>query len=201
MQTTLANTIKSRNIPMKLRIIASILIFISAYSPLSFVFLIQDFDFAVNKLKHPQAVFIMLGISLLSCLILSIAVRTVRSSNAPVKVKSSSIRSGELINYSIPYMISFFIMDLSNPNQYLSFGFFMLLMYWMTMKTHNIFINPILAIMGYGIYNVRYELDGKEFEDFFLVKGERLQTDQKYKIQRISECLYIVTERIPKVQT
>lgn len=184
---------------MKLRLISSLLIFLSAYSPLSIIFLIQDFDFAKKKLSHPEIVWPILGLSVISCLLLWIAVRFLRSSSPPITVKSVSNRSGELINYSIPYMISFFVMDLGNLKLLLSFGFFMFIMYWLTMKTHNIFINPVLAVMGYNIYDVHYERNGKECEDFLLVKGSRLRKNERCRIVEISEQLYVVTERNPEV--
>ncbi len=39
---------------MRLRFGASILIFLSAYAPLSVIFLIQDFDFAKKEVMHPR---------------------------------------------------------------------------------------------------------------------------------------------------
>lgn len=184
---------------MKLRILSSILIFISAYSPLSIIFLIQDIDFKSKSLQHPGIVFIIMGISLISCIIIWCAVKFIKVSSPPVKIISVSNRSGELINYSIPYMISFFVMDLGDTKLLLSFGFFMFIMYWLTLKTHNIFINPILACMGYNLYDVKYEKDGKEYEDFFLVKGNRMKSGENCRIIEFSEQLYFVTERNPEV--
>lgn len=184
---------------MKLRFMSSLLIFLSAYSPLSIIFLIQDFDYAIEKIMHPQIVWPIIGISALSCFLLWAAVRSPQTSYPPITIMSVSNRSGELINYSIPYMISFFVMDLGDLRLLLSFGFFMFIMFWLTMKTHNIFINPVLAVMGYNIYDVHYKRDNNECEDFFLVKGKRLQKDERCRIVEISEQLFLVTERNPEV--
>lgn len=94
-------------------------------------------------------------------------------------------------------MISFFVMDLGSINLILSFGFFMLIMFELTLKTHNIFINPILAAMGYNLYDVKYQKNGNEFENFFLVKGERLKESETCRIFEVSEQLFLVTERNP----
>lgn len=185
---------------MKLRPWASLLIFVSAYSPLSVIFLIQDFDFkGTHRLIHPMAVWSILGVSIISCILVWASVHFMKSSGPPVVIRKVSNRSGELINYSIPYMISFFVIDLGNINQLLSFGFFMLIMYWMTLKTHNIFINPILACLGYNLYDVLYESDGKEYEVCFLIKGDRLRVGETCRRVEISEQLFLVTERNPKV--
>lgn len=184
---------------MRLRFISSLLIFLSAYSPLAVIFLIQDFDLEKNELMHPGIVWPILGISVISCILIWSAVHFLKVSSPPVIVKSVSNQSGELINYSIPYMISFFVMDLGDLKLLLSFAFFMLIMYMLTMKTHNIFINPILAVMGYNIYEVRYERNGIECEDFFLIKGDRLRKNEQCRIIEVSEQLFVVTERNPEV--
>lgn len=181
---------------MQLRWFSSILIFLSAYSPLSIIFLIQDIDFKTGDINHPWIVSSMLAVSFISCFFIWAAVRFTSVSTPPVTVVSVSNRSGELINYSIPYMLSFFVMDLSNINLLVSFAFFMVIMYWMTLKTHNIFINPVLAMMGYNIYDVHYKRDGYELQDFFLVKGNRLRKNEACRVVELSERLLLVTERI-----
>lgn len=186
---------------MKLRFLSSVLIFISAYSPLSIIFLIQDFDTQKKSLEHPGVLWPIIWVSVLSCIIVWVAVSFIKDSRPPVTIKKVSNRSGELINYSIPYMISFFVMDLGDTKLLLSFLFFMIIMFIITLKTHNIFINPILACMGYNLYDVTYERDGKEYEEFFLIKtkGERLRDGESCRIMELSEQLYLVTDRNPKV--
>ncbi len=184
---------------MRLRFVASILIFLSAYAPLSVIFLIQDFDFAKKEIMHPWLIVVILVISALSCILLWISVSGLKTSSPPITVKSVSNRSGELINYSIPYMISFLVIDMGNVNLVVSFVFFMCILYWLTKNTHNFFINPVLAGMGYGLYTVRYERNGHDCEDAFLVKGSRLRKNERCRICEISEQLYVVTERSPEV--
>jgi len=184
---------------MKVRFLPSVLIFISAYAPLSIIFLIQDWDLQNRRLEHPLTVWTILGISMISCIVVWSAVRLLKSSEPVVTVESVSNRSGELINYSIPYMISFFVMDLGDIKLLLSFGFFMVIMYWLTLRTHNIFINPILACMGYNLYDVKYLRNGKEYETFFLVKGSRLAAEEVCRTIQLSEQLILVTERNPEV--
>jgi hypothetical protein len=180
---------------MKLRLLSSILIFISAYSPLSIIFLIQDIDLQKGQLKNPEIVWPFLAISVISCLLLYASVKLLKVSTPPVKIKKVSLSSSELINYSIPYMISFFVMDLGDKQMLYSFLFFMLIMYWLTLKTHNIFVNPILAVLGYNLYKVTYERNNSEYEDTFIVKGARLVAGDTCRVVELSEQLYLVTER------
>ncbi len=184
---------------MKLRFPMAVIIFLSAYSPLAIIFAIQDFDFEAYSWEHPYLVSWIFAASLISCIIVWASVKLLKTSSPPVKVIQVSNRSGELINYSIPYMISFFVMDLGDINMLVSFAFFMCIMFWMTLKTHNIFINPVLAMLGYNLYDVRYELNKKEYENFFLIKGERLSSGEQCRIIEISEQLYLVADRNPEV--
>lgn len=184
---------------MKLRLISSIFIFLSAYSPLAIILAIQDFNFDTWKFEHDLIVFSLLGVAVLSCVVVIVAVNCIKTSSPPVNVIDISNRSGELVNYSIPYMISFFVMDLDNTNLLLSFLFFMLMMFILTLKTHNIFINPILAIVGYNLYEVTYQRNNKQYQDFCLVKSPRLMVNEQCRMIEVSEKLFIITERNPKV--
>ena len=80
-----------------------------------------------------------------------------------------------------------------------SFGFFMFIMYVLTLKTHNIFINPILAVIGYNIYDVKFDKNGRELQAYFLIKGDRLKKTETCRIVELSEHLYLVTERNPSL--
>ena len=71
-------------------------------------------------------------------------------------------------------MVTFFVMNLDDTKMLLSFGFFMLIIL-MTLKTHNIFVNPILACLGYNLYDVTHERNGPRTGGLFLVKALRLK--------------------------
>jgi hypothetical protein len=181
---------------MKLRFWAALLIFISAYSPLSVIFIIQNYS-VVNKvivLNHPLFVLVYLAISIISCALLVMIVKTLQSSTPPIKIVNISRRSGELVNYSIPYMISFFVVDLGDTQVLLSFLFFMILMFWITYKTHNIFVNPILACLGYNLFDVTYVQNDKTYNAYIIHKGLALFPNDICRIAEISDKLYLATE-------
>ena len=184
---------------MKLRFLSSVIIFLSAYSPLSIIFFIQNFSFETLELSHKPIILSILGTSAISCVLLWATVRLPKSSSPPVTVKSISNKSGELVSYTIPYMVSFFLIEHWNEKTLASFAFFMFIMFWLTLKTHTIFNNPILAMMGYNIYDVLYEKNGREHQDYFLIKCGRLHKNETYRIVEISEQLYLVTDKNPEV--
>lgn len=180
---------------MKIRFLPSILFFLSAYSPLAIIFLIHDFDWNTKSVMHPIIVYLTLGIAFFSILLLILSLKRIKTSSPYVTLISVTNKSGELLNYTIPYMISFILMDLSNTKLLINFAYFMILMYVLAMKTHNIFNNPILAIFGYNLYDVKYQRNGIEQQSFFLFKGERLKKGEQCRIIDISEHLFLVTEK------
>src|SRR5574344_947079 len=183
---------------MKTKFIPSILIFISAYSPLAIVFAIQDFCFKTKKFNHPIIIVIMFIIAILSCTLTIISVKCIKTSSPKVKVLKLSNRSDSLVNYCVPYMLSFFAVDLSNINQVMSFIFFMILMYIMTMKTSNLFLNPILLILGYKLFEVEYEDNNIRYSENFLVSGNQMQIGNDVRIVKITDTLNLVTDINPE---
>lgn len=178
---------------MKLRLVASMLIFISAYSPLSIIFAIQDFSWATKQFAHSWIIYTMLAVSIISIITVLTAIST-KSSTPPVTIISISNKSGELVNYSVPYMMSFFVIDLSNIKLLISFSFFMLIMFILAYRTHNLFMNPILAIFKYSLYEVEYERDEAFFNAFFLHKDGELSQGDKCRISEISDGLFSITK-------
>lgn len=73
---------------MKLRFLSSILIFISAYSPLSIIFLIQNLDLKTWSLQNPLIIWSMVAVSVLSCTAIWASVRFTKVSTPPVTILS-----------------------------------------------------------------------------------------------------------------
>lgn len=181
---------------MNTRFWGAVLIFLSAYSPLSVIFIVQDIQYKDGHLyfNHPFLTFGYLLVSIVSCIILIGTVKSLISGGPPATIIKVSKRSGELINYSIPYMISFFVVDLGAVRTLLSFGFFMILMFWVTYKTHNIFINPILACLGYNLYDVTYKQNNQLHDAYIIHKGNTLFPDDVCRLAEVSEQLFLCTE-------
>jgi hypothetical protein len=185
---------------MKLRIYTSIWIFISAYSPLTIILAIRDWDSQKCALKHLGIIISLLCVSIISCLILWLSLKFLKSSEPPVTIIKVHNCSSDLINFSIPYVVSFFALNLEEIVVMLSFVLFMIMMWWMTIKTNNIFTNPILALFNYTLYTVTYKtfLDDVEHEATFLVKGNRLHLQERCHAIELSEQFFLVTKRTQK---
>ena len=180
---------------MKPKILTAILLFISAYSPLFLILAIKDFDFdCTYQFKHPLAVYIILGISVLSVILLFATVKLMKRGNMPVTVVEIKNRSVDLINYTIPYIVSFFGFDLSKMEDIFSLTIFLTLLLLLTVKSKSVFMNPILLVAGYNLYDVEYEFDGKKHETIALSKY-KMKKGERFYIRSLTRFIYFVTEK------
>ncbi len=180
---------------MKPKLITAILLFISAYAPLFVILAVKDFDFSCTyKFKHSTPICILLGLTAISIGLLFFAVNSIKRGNMPVKVKSVKSRSVDLINYTIPYIVSFFGFDLSKTEDVVSLTIFLLLMLLMTIKSKSVFMNPILLLAGYNLYDLEYEFDGKTNSTIVISKHD-MRTGDIYYIRSLTRFLYFITEK------
>ncbi len=180
---------------MKPRLFTAILLFISAYSPLFVILAVKDFDFNnTHHFKHPIAIYAMLGVALLSVVLLFVSVSKMKRGNMCITVKTVKNRSVDLINYTIPYIVSFFGFDLSKIEDSVSLSIFLLLMLLLTIKSKSVFMNPILLLAGYNLYDLEYEYDGKVCSTIVISK-EEMYTGERFYIRSLTRFLYIVKEQ------
>lgn len=157
---------------------------------------VKDWDFkCANYFKHPLAIYIMLGVALLSVVLLFMTVRSLKRGNMPVKVEAVKNRSADLINYTIPYIVSFFGFDLSKMEDVISLSIFLLLMLFLTIKSKSVFLNPILLLAGYNLYDLDYEFDGKVDYRIVLSKHEP-KAGESFYIRSLTRFLYMTIEKI-----
>lgn len=179
---------------MKPKIFTAILLFISAYSPLFIILAVKDFDFIkTHWFRHPIPIYILLFISLLSIILLFLTVATLKRGTMVVEVVSVKNRSVDLINYTIPYMLSFFGIDLSKPEDVISIIIFLGIMLLLTITSKSVFLNPILALANYGLYDLEYKFDNKVSSTIVISKHEMRSGDRFY-LRSLTRFLYFVTE-------
>jgi len=174
---------------MRPRILISFILFLSAYAPLSLLFAVRDFDSAAKWFHHPRFVVGVLTLALVSLLFLLFAMSRLKG-QFPITVNRVALRSNDLLNYAIPYLISFFSVDFGKWQDVAALGMFILLLFVLSYKTQSIFINPALALFGYGLYEIDFTEGTKRKTGVFLAKGD-LIPNTDYKMERISRFLYI----------
>ena len=168
-----------------------IILFISAYSPLFLIFTVKDWDFCNNKFEHPWQIYSLLAVTIASVIVLLLIFRFLNKGNRCVTVKSVSNRSMDLINYTIPYILSFCSFDLAKPADAISLGIFLLILFILTVRSHSIFMNPVLAIIGYGLYDIEFEYDSKVKSSIVLAKFD-LHLNQRYYMRPLTPYLQVI---------
>lgn len=178
---------------MKPKIWTSILLFISAYSPLIWILCINDLNFNPLKLDHPIISMVLFSISVISIIFLLLVIHYIRKENGiDVKIITVKNKSSDIINYTIPYVISFMDLGFDNIQGLIAFIFFMLLLLLMSIKSEILFLNPILLLSGYSYYEIEYNYAGKTFLTTIMSKHELRKTDY-INIKNICNQLYIKT--------
>ena len=182
---------------MKPRLGTSLLLFLSAYSPLTLIVGAKDFKISTWNFEHPRAAWAGLIVGLASVVVLAVVMKKLRGQHS-IQVKSITGRAGDLINYSIPYLVTFVTVEkFFELQNFIAFALFMTLLFVLTWRTQSLFLNPILAVMGYGLYEVQFQEGTSDRGGVFLIKGE-LGTTESVRILRLSQFLYLATKQPKK---
>lgn len=179
---------------MKINLFASTIIFISAYSPLALILSVKDFNIEEMWFSNPITSIIILVIGVISIVVLNYVISDSNYGHR-VKIKKISNKSNALINYTIPYMISFFGFDMGKTTDLIAFILFMCLLCLLTIRTQTIFINPILAFKGYGLFDVTYLENDSIKEGVFITKTQ-LEVEKSYLIEKVSNFTYLITKEV-----
>ncbi|HRB16907.1 MAG: hypothetical protein AAB433_10240 [Nitrospirota bacterium] len=176
---------------MKLRFLSSLLIFVSSYFPLALIFIIKDLDNETFLPMHALTAAIITVLVLIACGIVLHAARKIES-GVPVEVTKVSNKSGDMFTYTIPYMISFYNFNLGDWKTLLSLFVFMTLMFALSYRTQNVFINPVLALAGYGLYDCQFR-DGSREVQGLLISRYEFQLGDTCIVEQLSKSQYFVS--------
>jgi hypothetical protein len=186
------------------RLLPSIAIFISGYTPLFLIMAIKDiknflwyhksFDnpvLGISELKIPYfiefsnsgTVVSLVAISALSIFLLNYVLKNISRNPFKISIEKAKSRSSEVVNYTIPYMISFVAFDLSKWQDLVSLIIFLSILCLVSIRSQSIFINPILAALGYGLYDCEYTEDGNRKECVMLSKCDLASGSKKQYIK------------------
>ncbi|HEY3319884.1 MAG TPA: hypothetical protein VGP72_05345 [Planctomycetota bacterium] len=175
---------------MKPRLGFAAAIAVSAYAPLALLFAIRDFDEKQDCFKNSVFVYSAFTVAVASGVLLFAAMSCCRGQFL-ITTKRVSLRSNDLAAYSIPYVVSFFSVDFGKWQDISALLMFLGILLVLAIRTQSIFLNPFLALLGWGLYEVEFEESGKPRTGIFLSKIELAQ-GKEYKMERLSPFLYIV---------
>lgn len=157
---------------MQLKKTSAFALYIGSYLPLGFILFVQDLDPEALKaglcrpsswsiksfhfpLLHPWWSFGTVGLGIICFLVTLWTLRSVATPNRIQVVEAKHIPA-DLINYAMPYIVSFMGIDFASPMKMLGFAVFFLWIFWITYRSGQIIMNPILIVFGWKLFEIKY---------------------------------------------
>lgn len=186
---------------MALRIWTAIAVFLGSYLPLSIILAFQDI--AIDQqygvvssiyLKHPIISILFILITALGFLLTSIILRHLRPQQT-IKIRHIKYIPAEMINYVFPYIVSFMGASYDEIQKLGGLLLFMLTLFVITYRLGKVFVNPMLAVVGWRLYEISYSFPGEEnvFEGQALAHGP--EPAQTFAQGVLAESLFIFREQ------
>ncbi len=192
---------------MRPRFIISLMVFLASYLPLSAILLIQDFRFELigkplcNPLSsgtHCEFPFsngvFSISIFLVCLTCLGVSLTTIQSIKAKrsINVVSAKHSPAELINYSIPYVVTFMSIGYDDTGKFIGLIIFLVWMFWLSHMSGQIILNPVLIAFGWRFYEITYHHIGSQIPQtgFALARAE-IHAKEQWKHAQIRDILVL----------
>lgn len=175
---------------MQLRTWTAVCIFVGSYLPLSIILLAQDFNYAylgtplcldfwsvkskcVVPFGNPR-LSITIFIACFACLLFTLLVLKATRTKHSIKIVSAVHQPSELMNYTLPYVVSFMGVGYNETGKFVGVVIFLSWLFWITHKSGQIILNPVLTTFGWRLYEVEYSFSaGNEiFKSPALINGD-----------------------------
>lgn len=177
--------------------IKSLIAFIASYSFLFIILFLKNIEFIVETIlfhksyddKEFWVPTILLLISVIAVSIYIYSIFTVNSDSSKVIVKAKLMR-GELINYSIPYMLSFFGFQVSSWIDLATLFFFLFLIFSMQYKEKVTILNPIASFLNFSLY----DCEDKYGADFILMAKTKPSLNEDITLKDYGKGIFILKE-------
>lgn len=196
---------------MQFRILPAGVVFLGSYLPLSLILLAQDFDYErlPNRfcwriwerscdvpLKDPTfaiSIFIACAVSFLVTLVV---LSLLRPKQEIVLLEVRYIPT-DLMNYTLPYVVSFMSIDYHDTSKFIGLVVFLAWMFWITYKSGQVILNPILIVFGWRLYELKYRYASDQTkQEYFsraLSKG-LIEVGEVHRHANIADILLIKPE-------
>ncbi|WP_131800170.1 hypothetical protein [Methylobacterium indicum] len=191
---------------MQLRIPFAAAIYLGSYLPLSVILLAQDVD--EKSLDNPACGFSQLAnigcsISLKNpawslgavaiCTIgLALTIFSLRllPARVPISIIESKHIPADLINYVIPYVVSFMSLDYQQVPKLFGFLIFLGWIFLITYKSGQIALNPVLSVLGWKLYEIKYKYpSGTEIHVGRLLSKSTVNPGKRYYQNSIQDVM------------
>jgi hypothetical protein len=161
---------------MQIRLLASLVIFLGSYLPLALILLVQDANYTLLgrsfcwrlwderagcavPLDHPKFSLVILGLCL-SCFCITLVALSSLRPKVPINVTEVKYIPAELMSYTLPYVVSFMSIGYQETGKFVGLIIFLAWMFWIAYKSGQILLNPVLAVFGWRLYEIKYVFPG-----------------------------------------
>lgn len=159
---------------MQFRIVTAIMVFLGSYLPLAVILFSQNIDYgawhrkACCPLRSGQCELplqeagysVGLLVVTLACFGLTILSLALVRTTQDITVREAEYVPTDLMNYTLPYVVSFMGINYSETSKFVGFCVFLAWMFWITHKSGQVFLNPLLIALGWRLYNITYNFAG-----------------------------------------
>lgn len=201
-----------RGCKLQFRLPAAVFIFIGSYLPLSLILLAQDYDYTrVSRplcwkwLRGDPGCILPFGNALFSigiflcCLIcfgFTLATLAIVKPKRAIKITEARYIPTDLMNYTLPYVVSFMGIGYQETGKFVGLIIFLGWMFWITYKSGQIILNPILIAFGWRLYDLTYRHAGDDIDRTGIGLAEiRLASGESHRHATIQDVLII---KVPK---
>lgn len=177
-----------------MRIWLKLILFFSSYSPLFLIIAILNVKLKdihkVQDITSQDKIFLiisMLALFMLPNAILFYLIKRVRLFQ-PIKEKTDSFinKNSDVMNYIVTYLIPFLSFNFDKLNQTIAFTILILVLAIVYIHSNIFYINPILIIFGYKIYEIN--------DKFIVITKFKVKRNGRLKLYRIHDKLYVGDE-------
>lgn len=180
-------------------------VFMTSYYPLFLILFIQNIgvrekgiEFGLPSWDLKISVFglILLIISSLCTLFTKYIVKNILFKSQgclEVKVNKSKQVRGDMINFTLPFLIGLFAFNYNSYQSIISLVVFLTFMFGFAKKENVIFLNPMFLLMNIRLYDVTYKPVGNnnDVEAYVLCFGQLEKSNQKLKLKKNGSICFI----------
>ncbi|VUM33093.1 hypothetical protein [Stenotrophomonas maltophilia] len=158
---------------MQFRFWTAVFIFLGSYLPLALILMVQDistaywgapvcgwkgqWDCQFQIFAHPWLAWGSVAVTLSALLLMVRVLRSVRLTHR-VHVLETKAIPNDLINYVLPYVVSFMGLSYAEPQKLGGFLVFWVGLFVITYRSGQILMNPLLIVLGWKLYEVKVAL-------------------------------------------
>ncbi|WP_157628290.1 hypothetical protein [Ensifer sp. BR816] len=195
---------------MQLRMITAMVIFVGSYLPLSLILLAQNVDYSrlsqnvcwkiweqdcslpLNNPRFALGIFVACSL----CFVVTLVALALVQPKHEIELTGVKHVPADLMNYTLPYVVSFMSLDYQETGKFVGFLIFLGWMFWITYRSGQIVLNPILIAFGWRLYDLSYRFvgDATEHSSNALVNGA-VASGERHRQVAIQDILIVKPSR------